>query len=143
MVTEWRHVGVAVSDLDRYIRVFTEYLGIKSYKEFTNLNYSYLNRLVGGHSNNIRICVFDLPGGAKIELLQYDFTKKVDTTPFFIGSAHIALTVNDLEDLYSRRDIYDVNFVHAPMYNPERSVKLSFANIGNELNLELVELLPD
>ena len=143
MVTEWRHVGIAVSDLDRYIRIFTEYLGIKSYKEFNDLNYAYLNRLVGSHSNKIRICVFDLPGGAKIELLQYDIKKKAETTPFFIGSAHIALTVNDLEDLYSRRDIYDVNFVNAPMYNPERSVKLSFANIRNELNLELVELLSD
>ena len=143
MVENLRHVGIVVSNIEKFKNIFINYLGITHVTDYDKIDSGYINTLVGSASENVKICVLKLRSGQKIELLEYNTACKINPTPYFVGSSHIALTVDDIENLYSKRKDFEVKFVAPPMKNPEGTVKLSYVCLGEEINLELVEILND
>ena len=140
MVTEFRHTGIAVDNIEYFKNIFVNYLGIGNFTDFNNVDTRYINSLVGSDVNKVKICIFQLDDDSKIELLEYNVGRIENTRPFMSGIAHLSLSVSDIDDLYNKRELFDVSFVHPPMYNPEGTVKLSYAQLGGQINVELVEV---
>ena len=143
MVENLRHIGVVVSNIEKFKNIFIKYLGLTNFTDFRDIDPRYISKLVGRDVKKIKICVFNLKNGDKIELLEYDGSEGIKRPPFMTGSSHIALTVKNIDDLFLKSKDFDVDFFSPPIKNPEQTVKLSYVCIGKEVNLELVELLSD
>ncbi len=64
------HVGLTVSDLDAAVAFWERFLGTPPASRPT-LDRPYVERLVGIPGVRIEAAFFDLPGGVRVELLEY------------------------------------------------------------------------
>ena len=142
VTTDFRHIGLVVSEIEEIKNIFTNFLGLTNFKDVNEINKKYISELVKCDVRNIKICVFTLPDNSKIELL--DYGEKGNAKEIFsykVGVNHFALTMKNLDVLYYKRDQFDIEFVNAPMLNPEKTVKLAYVKIKNQFFVELVQIL--
>jgi catechol 2,3-dioxygenase-like lactoylglutathione lyase family enzyme len=144
MAEALRHVGVVVSDMERAVRVYRDYLGCHVVAEYPSVAGPYISKLVGVADARLRIVVVAARDGGRIELLQYVSHPERRRGPVEaqqIGVSHLALTVRDIEKLYAGGSERDVRFVSPPLHNPEGTVKVAYAVVMDEHIVELVEVL--
>lgn len=92
------HTGVTVSDLDCWITLFRDVLGLEV-TEKTRHSGSFIEGVTGVPGAEIDIAYARLPGHT-IELLQYvqpDDRRRSDLRPCDSGFLHLALQVDDLD----------------------------------------------
>src|SRR5438034_5434898 len=93
------HTGITVSNLERSLAFWRDVLGFEL--SHTAHQTSELAREITGVAGaEIKLAVLKAPGGHKIELLEYlapSDRKHVDLQPCDVGSAHVALVVDDLD----------------------------------------------
>jgi catechol 2,3-dioxygenase-like lactoylglutathione lyase family enzyme len=90
------HIGVSVADLDAALAFWEQFLGVPA-RWRTILDRPYLGEVVGMRGVSIEAAFIDLPGGAILELLDYQTPGKVansDATPN-PGNVHFCLAVED------------------------------------------------
>src|SRR4051794_18276643 len=94
------HTGITVSDLERSLAFWRDVLGFElSHRAHQKGELS--EQITGVQGAEILIAVVKAPGH-KIELLEYRAPadrKRVDARPCDVGSAHIALVVDNLDPL--------------------------------------------
>jgi catechol 2,3-dioxygenase-like lactoylglutathione lyase family enzyme len=91
------HTGITVSDLDRSLVFWRDVLGFEL-SHRAHQKGELAEQITGVVGAEILIAVVKAPG-LKIELLEYRAPvdrKRLDARPCDVGSAHIALTVDDL-----------------------------------------------
>ena len=96
------HVGFSVSSLDEALRFWVEGLG--AHVEWTGeMGGEFLGQVTGAHGAQVRMAVVSIAGQA-IELLEYRGVARplAPPAPFDPGFAHLALVVDDLDDVLSR-----------------------------------------
>src|SRR5436305_2877978 len=93
------HTGITVSNLERSLAFWRDVLGFEL--SHTAHQTSELAREITGVAGaEIKLAVLKASGGHKIELLEYlapSDRKHVDLRPCDVGSAHVALLVDDLD----------------------------------------------
>lgn len=97
------HVGTTVSDLDAALRFWEAFLGVAP-RWRTILDRPYLGRNVGYHEVSIDAAFLDLPGGAILELLEYQDIE-ASALPEQSGNpghVHLCLGVEDIDSAYAR-----------------------------------------
>lgn len=93
------HTGITVSDLERSLVFWRDVLGFELSHRVHQTG-ELASEITGVPGAEISLAVLKAPGH-KIELLEYhapaDRKKHFDARPCDIGSAHVALTVDDLD----------------------------------------------
>ncbi len=139
-MTEVRHVGIVVSDMEESLRFYRDLIGLQDAQVVAETG-AFLDGLLG--MTNAKIRTAKLAGSdspTQIELLAFDSPEETTATPLnAIGPTHIALTVNDLDDLYRRLIEQGVAFNAPPALSPDGGAKVAFCRDPDGTFVELVE----
>jgi catechol 2,3-dioxygenase-like lactoylglutathione lyase family enzyme len=93
------HTGITVSNLERSLAFWRDVLGFEL-SHRAHQTSELASEITGVPGAEISLAVLKTPSGHKIELLEYlapPDRKKVDARPCDVGSAHVALTVDNLD----------------------------------------------
>lgn len=94
------HTGITVSNLERSLAFWRDVLGFEP-SHTAHQSGEMAREITGVVGAEIKLAVVKVPGGHKIELLEYlapsDRKRHVDLQPSDVGSVHVALIVDDLE----------------------------------------------
>ncbi len=139
-----RHVGIVVNDLEKSIHFWQELIGFKVVSD--NIEPSpYIEELISLNASNLRTVKFSDNNGFIVELLKFaspsnnsDWQGDLST----IGLTHIALTVENVEEVVNKLNEFSYTSLSKIMKSPNGQVKVVFINGPENLKLELVEVLP-
>ena len=93
------HTGITVSNLERSLAFWRDVLGFEL-SHRAHQTGELASEITGVAGAEISLAVLKTPSGHKIELLEYlapPDRKKIDARPCDVGSAHVALTVDNLD----------------------------------------------
>jgi catechol 2,3-dioxygenase-like lactoylglutathione lyase family enzyme len=93
------HTGITVANLERSLAFWRDVLGFEL-SHRTRQAGELASEITGVPGAEISLAVLKTPGGHKIELLEYHAPsdrKYVDLRPCDVGSAHVALAVDNLD----------------------------------------------
>tara|TARA_R110002051_G_scaffold1143_9_gene5881 strand:+ start:43039 stop:43467 length:429 start_codon:yes stop_codon:yes gene_type:complete len=138
-----RHTGIVVTDLARAKTFYCDLLGFEVWNEQDESgsfidNFSSLEKVLVTTSKMI------LENGDMIELLQYKSHPEVappDRKLTQIGCSHIALTVLDLDTVYTKFRREGISFNSPPQLSPDGKAKVTFCKDPDGNFIELVEEL--
>src|SRR6266700_6120601 len=93
------HTGITVSNLERSLAFWRDVLGFEL-SHTAHQTGEMASEITGVKGAEIKLAVVKAPGGHKIELLEYlapEDRQRGNLRPCDIGSAHVALLVEDLD----------------------------------------------
>jgi lactoylglutathione lyase len=141
-MTNIRHTGIVVTNIDNSIKFYNQYFGFEVKKDMLERG-DYIDNFCSLKGVNVRTVKMALENGNMIELLDFvshpedNLDKKINQ----IGCTHIALTVDDLDSLYDRMKTDGVHFNCAPQSSPDGMAKATFCRDPDGTFIELVEIL--
>jgi catechol 2,3-dioxygenase-like lactoylglutathione lyase family enzyme len=108
-ITSVWHVGFSVASLERSIAFYEQGLGLELHHRQTGDN-PYTRALVGYPDAIIHVAQFVIegeqppPSGHILELIEYEVPRgdRIEPSNARIGSAHLAFTVNDIDEVARR-----------------------------------------
>ena len=117
MIKSAEHFSFTVSNIDTALHFFRDLLGLKA-SPVMEVEDPDVQRIVGIPQAVLRLSIVRVPGGAKIELIQYvkPEGKAIDSRPCNPGAAHIAFLVEDIEKAYRELSAAGVRFVNPPVW---------------------------
>jgi catechol 2,3-dioxygenase-like lactoylglutathione lyase family enzyme len=102
------HTGITVSNLERSLGFWRDVLGFEL-SHRAHQKGEMAEQITGVHGAELLLAVLKTPGH-KIELLEYrapvDRKQHVDLRPCDVGSAHVALVVDNLDAMLQRIDAW-------------------------------------
>jgi glyoxylase I family protein len=98
------HTGITVSNLERSLAFWRDVLGFEL-SHTAHQTGDMASEITGVAGAEIKLAVVKVPGGHKIELLEYlappERKRHVGLQPCDVGFVHVALIVDDLETILS------------------------------------------
>jgi glyoxylase I family protein len=97
------HTGITVTNLERSLAFWRDVLGFE-FSHRAHQTGDLAGEITGVPGAEISLAVLKTPTGHKIELLEYlapPDRKHIEPRPCDVGSAHVALTVDDLDGVLS------------------------------------------
>ena len=143
MITQFRHIGIVVADLERAIAFWCETLGFTVIKQ-TEETGPFINALLGLSDVRVTTSKLSGPDGNQVELLYFHSHADKSSwtgTPYSTGLTHIAFTVDDIDAEYKRLTEAGVEFLALPQVSPDGFAKVAYASGPEKLLLEFVEIL--
>jgi catechol 2,3-dioxygenase-like lactoylglutathione lyase family enzyme len=104
-VPVFNHVSVTCADFERSLAFYHGLVGLPIREEGTVASAEH-NEVIGLGDVRLRYAELDLPGGGFLELFEYLSPRgaPVRSRTCDPGNVHFALTVEDIEDVWSRLD---------------------------------------
>jgi catechol 2,3-dioxygenase-like lactoylglutathione lyase family enzyme len=119
MIKATDHYSFTVSNMEAALHFFCELLGLKAspIMEVDNPN---VQKIVGFPDALLRVSIVKIPGGSKIELIQYlrPEGKSIDSSSCNPGAAHIAFQVDDIQGMYQDLSQKGISFINPPVWAP-------------------------
>lgn len=143
MITDIRHTGIVVSDLERSLRFYVDLLGFTIKKRMDESG-SYLENALALKGVKVTTAKLTAPNGGMIELLHFHTRTnepRKPQGPSDLGTTHVALTVADLDSAYEKLSKAGVIFNCPPQNSPDGYAKLTFCKDPDGTLLELVQIL--
>lgn len=143
MISAIRHTGLVVADLERALHFWCDVLGFKVAKQMDESG-PHIDAMMGLRDVRMTTAKLAAPDGNMIELLcfhSHPDQPRWDGTPYSTGFTHIALTVDDLDQLVSKFTQEGFSFPAIPQHSPDGNVKVIYAKGPEGILLELVEIL--
>lgn len=145
MIKGIRHVGITVTNMERSLVFYRDLLGLIIER---NMNESgqYIDNMLSMKDvrvNTVKMSASD-KGPTLIELLEFkSHPQKSDSNSDVskIGTSHVALTVDDLDQMYSKLTATGVKFNAPPQYSPDGYAKVTFCHDPDNTPVELVQVL--
>jgi catechol 2,3-dioxygenase-like lactoylglutathione lyase family enzyme len=144
MIKSAEHFSFTVSDIESALHFFCDLLGLSA-TSVAEVETPEVRQIVGIPDASLRISTVKIPGGTRLELIQYvrPSGRKVDTRPFNPGTAHIAFLVDDIQTTYEDLLQKGVKFVNPPVWNSGNDGKgrwgVSYLHGPDNLIIELIE----
>jgi len=141
MKTEIRHVGIVVDDLEKCIEFWKQFFGFEIIIDQIEPS-PYIDELLNLNIKKLRTVKLKNQGNALIELLKFQDIETRDNWSGRItstGLTHIALTVNNLEELFNKLTNEGFLSYSKILVPPSKKVKVVFIEGPENLILELVE----
>ena len=117
MIKSVDHFSFTVSNIETALHFFRDLLGLQAtpVMEVENEN---VQKIVGFPDALLRISIVQIPGGSKLELIEYVRPAgiSVDSQSCNPGAAHIAFEVDDIQRTYQDLSGKGVPFIHAPVW---------------------------
>jgi glyoxylase I family protein len=146
MAIALRHIGIVVSNLDKAVGLYKDYLGCKLVGEFPGLSGEYQDKLVGIKNIVLDVAILCTKDNNRIELLEYKNHTGKKRKPVLsndIGASHFSLTVKDIDYLYKIRNNFEVSFISEPLLSLDGYVKVAYAILMDECIVELVQVFDE
>jgi catechol 2,3-dioxygenase-like lactoylglutathione lyase family enzyme len=108
MIVGADHTGITVSNLDRSLAFWRDVLGFEL-SHTAHQKGELAQEITGVEGAEIKLAVLRVPGGHKIELLEYlapPDRNRTSLRPCDVGSVHVALLVDDLDAVLERIAAY-------------------------------------
>ena len=119
MITTTDHFSFSVSNMEAALDFFHGALGLEAspVEDVAAVN---VRKIVGFPDARLRISMLSIPGGSRIELIQYVSPQgmPVDSAACNPGAAHIALQVDDIEKMYKDLSARGIKFINPPEWGP-------------------------
>jgi len=145
MITQIRHAGITVQNLDKCLSFFVDLLGFEVMKKMDESG-SYIDAMHNLNDVKVTTVKIKAPDGNLIELLKFN-SHKVEHDEswngkiYSTGLTHLAFTVEDLEKTYEVLTKKGVHFNAPPQHSPDGYAKVTFCRGPENLFLELVEVI--
>jgi catechol 2,3-dioxygenase-like lactoylglutathione lyase family enzyme len=139
-----RHIGITVTDAEKSLKLYRDYLGLEVVWDKIEEG-EFIDGLSG--ISNIKVRTIKLKSDeGMIELLQYmshprNNIQNINNNIFEIGCSHFALTINNLDKIYSDLLELDLKFNKKPQRSPDGKAKVCFCRDYDGTLIELVEEL--
>jgi catechol 2,3-dioxygenase-like lactoylglutathione lyase family enzyme len=143
MISAIRHTGLVVTDMARAMHFWCDLLGFRLVRQMDEAG-PYIDAMMGLRDVRVTTAKLAAPDGTLIELLRFHShpdEPRWHGTPYSTGFTHIALTVDDLDQLVLKLTNEGVSFPGPPQRSPEGNVKVIYAQGPEGVLLELVEVL--
>tara|TARA_B110000967_G_scaffold170394_1_gene180324 strand:- start:2479 stop:2916 length:438 start_codon:yes stop_codon:yes gene_type:complete len=143
MITQIRHTGLVVADLESALCFWCNLLGFSIVKRMDESG-PHINAMMGLQDVQVTTVKLAAPDGNLIELLHFNShpDKPAWTgTPYSTGFTHIALTVDDLDFVCQKLTDAGVIFNTLPQLSPDGYAKVTYGRGPEGVLLELVEVL--
>ena len=140
-----RHIGVVITDIEQSLQFYKDVLGFKILKKADESGTCIDNFLNIQNTNVTTVKMID-PNNNILELLYFNSHPELSDTNKLrrlteIGCSHFALTVNDLDTLYSTLKEQGIEFNHPPQVSDDGNVKVAFCRDPDGTFIEMVEEL--
>ena len=143
MITQIRHTGLVVANLEDALHFWRDLLGFKVEKQMDESG-PHIDAMMGLKDVRVTTVKMMAPEGGMIELLHFKShpdQKKWLGNPYSTGFTHIAMTVSNLDEAYKKLEVVGVVFPAQPQYSPDGTVKVIYCKGPEGVLLELVERL--
>lgn len=143
MITAVRHTGLVVADLEQALHFWCDVLGFKVVKQMDESG-PHIDAMMGLQDVRVTTAKLAAPDGNLIELLRFHShpdQPRWNGTPYSTGFTHIALTVDDLDQLVSKLTQEGICFSAPPQCSPDGYAKVIYAQGPEGILLELVEII--
>ncbi len=148
IVTSIRHVGIVVRDLEKSLEFYSGVLGLEIYRRLTEEG-PFMDELTGIKGVKLEWVKLIIPKGGLIELLQYHshpdtatLSRPNPSPSNALGCSHAALTVTNLDELYSKIKAKGYTTKSPPLLYPNKAGKILYCHDPDGNILELIEDLP-
>lgn len=143
MISQIRHVGLVVADLELALRFWRDLLGFTVNRQMDEFG-PVIDAMMGLKNVKVTTVKMVAPQGGSIELLHFRSHPDTDVwrgTPFSTGLTHIALSVKNLDECYRKLTEAGCTFPAPPQYSSDGLVKVIYCKGPEGVLLELVEIL--
>ena len=142
IVKGYRHTGIICEDMEKSLRFYKEFLGLRVIQDFWD-DSDYINKITVLQNANVHMIKLQAEDGTVIELLDYVThpTDLIDQEVYNVGACHLALQVNNIEEAYKELQSKGVSFISEPVLSSEGIAKVCFCFDPNNTRIELVEML--
>jgi catechol 2,3-dioxygenase-like lactoylglutathione lyase family enzyme len=142
MVTHVRHAGIVTDDLESSLKFYRDLLGFKEVRRMEESN-PFIEAVLGIKGVYVTTIKMSDPGGGQIELLHYKshLKKRGEREINDIGISHVALTVDDVNQLYEDLKDSGVPFISGPRLSDDGGATVAFCRAPEGTFIELVELM--
>lgn len=143
MITQIRHTGLVVADLEGALCFWRDLLGFRVEKQMDESGL-HIDAMMGLKDVRVTTVKMTAPEGGMIELLHFQSHPDIPLwlgKPYSTGFTHVALTVDNLDDAYEKLSKAGAVFHAPPQYSPDGAVKVIYCKGPDGVLLELVERL--
>ena len=145
MISEFRHTGLVVNDLDGAIHFWRDVIGFSEVRtlEESGPHIDAILHLADARLTTVKLVA---PNGAMLELLKFHShsgSKKWHGEAYSTGFTHVALTINSFDDCRKRLESAGVQFLASPQVSPDGKVKVTYCRGPENILIEFVEKLVD
>lgn len=143
MIRNVRHFGVVVTDMKKSLRFYHDLLGLKIERELHESG-TFLDNMLNMKNVHVHTIKMSASNGITlVELLKFE--NNPNTIPQSeisrIGASHVAFTVENIQDVYTKLTNSGVVFNAPPQFSPDGYAKVTFCNDPDGTPIELVEVL--
>lgn len=138
-----RHIGIVVRDLKKSIKFYEDLLELVVVNEMIEEG-RYVEDLVDIKNASIKWAKLKAKDGTVIELLEYQNSEPQDKDNYAanrLGCSHIAISVEDIDIIYSKLQTYNCKCNSKPLFSPDGKVKVMYCHDIDGTILEIVEEL--
>ena len=143
MITQIRHTGLVVADLEGALRFWRDLLGFKVEKQMDESG-PHIDAMMGLKDVRVTTVKMSAPEGGMVELLHFQSHRDSPAwrgQPYSTGFTHIAMTVGSMDMAFKKLTDAGVVFPGPPQYSPDGAVKVIYCKGPEGVLLELVERL--
>ena len=143
MITQIRHTGLVVANLEGALHFWRDLLGFRVEKQMDESG-PHIDAMMGLKDVRVNTVKMTAPEGGMIELLHFQSHPDVPAwrvKPYSTGFTHIAMTVGNLDEVFKKLSAAGAVFPGPPQYSPDGTVKVIYCNGPEGVLLELVERL--
>ena len=142
MIKEVRHVGIVVKNMENSLKFYRDILGLEIIRDMDEHG-GYIDNMLSLDDVHVRTVKLSAGmGNTLIELLDFKSHNDNEIRNFYtIGASHVALTVDNLDDLYKHLSENNVKFNAPPQKSSDGLVKVTFCNDPDGTPIELVEMI--
>jgi catechol 2,3-dioxygenase-like lactoylglutathione lyase family enzyme len=144
MILDTNHTSFTVSDVERSTAFYRDLLGFRLLS-LAERSPGYAEIATGVPGAHLKVAYLEVPGGHRLELIQYlrPAGVRLDMRTHNVGSAHLALNVDDLRRVYQEFKAKGVRFKGEPVEVPEGPNKGNFMVYmldPDDFTLELIQI---
>tara|TARA_B100000212_G_C27098520_1_gene415342 strand:- start:94 stop:525 length:432 start_codon:yes stop_codon:yes gene_type:complete len=143
MITSIRHSGLVVNDLEKSLNFWINILGFKLVKKMVESG-PKIDSILGLENVKVTTAKLSDHNGNIIELLKFhshQSKEKWEGKPYSIGLTHLALSVDNFDELVSKFSESGIVLKNKPVISDDNKVKVVYIESLEGLLLEIVETL--
>ena len=143
MITQIRHTGLVVADLEGALRFWRDLLGFKVEKQMDESG-PHIDAMMGLKDVRVTTVKMTAPEGGMVELLHFQSHRDSPAwlgQPCSTGFTNIAMAVGNMDMAFKKLTDAGVVFPAPPQYSPDGAVKVIYCKGPEGVLLELVERL--
>ena len=143
MITEIRHFGIVVDDLELSLSFYSRWFGFEIYKD-ENERGSFIENVLDVPKAHLRtVKMRSNASGVLVELVDYVSGNTVNHGNAInqVGPTHIAFTVDNIEYMHKEMKKEHVSFLSEPLESPDGYAKVAFCRAPEGTYIEMVEIL--